>query len=166
MVTWLRTNTIAAGILAVLRIWLGYNWFTHGIDKFQNGFDASGYLKFAISAPVKGPDGNILYGWYVSFLENFALPNAKLFNFVIPWAETLIGLGLILGCLTTAAAFFALVMNFSFFFAGTVSTNPPTMLAAFILLFAGYNAGKFGLDRWVVPAMRKYFPWHKEESKV
>jgi thiosulfate dehydrogenase (quinone) large subunit len=152
----LRENKIAAGILAVIRIWLGYNWMTAGWGKLTGeGFDASGYLNNAVANPVMGPDGAPVYGWYTNFLESFALPNVELFNFIVPLGEFLIGLGLILGCLTTAAMFFGLVMNFSFFLAGTVSHNPTDIFFGFIILFAGYNAGRYGLDRWVVPFLRK-----------
>jgi hypothetical protein len=33
-------------------------------------------------------------------------------------------------------------------------TAPIAVLGA-IILFAGFNAGKFGLDRWVIPFIRK-----------
>jgi len=151
----LRENKIAAGILTVLRIYLGYSWFTAGLHKLTGGFDASGFLKGAIANPVKGPDGVAVFNWYVSFLKGFALPNIDFFNFVVPWGEVLIGLGLILGCLTTTAMFFGLLMNFSFFLAGTVSHNPRDIFLGFIILTAGYNAGKIGLDRWVIPCIRK-----------
>ncbi|MBY0097145.1 DoxX family membrane protein [Mesobacillus maritimus] len=153
----LRENKIAAGILTVIRIWLGYNWMTAGYHKLADGFDASGFLKGAIANPVMGPDGAPVYSWYVQFLESFALPNIELFNFIVPLGEFLVGLGLLLGCLTTAAMFFGLVMNFSFFLAGTVSHNPTDIFFGFILLFAGYNAGRYGLDRWVVPFLSKTF---------
>ncbi|WP_079507318.1 DoxX family protein [Mesobacillus jeotgali] len=152
---WLRENNVAAGLLTFIRIWLGYNWMVAGWHKLTDGFDAAGYLKNAVANPVKGPDGNMVYGWYVSFLENFALPNIELFNFIVPVGEFLVGLGLILGCLTTAAMFFGLVMNFSFFLAGTVSHNPTDIFLGFIILFAGYNAGRYGLDRWVIPFLQK-----------
>ncbi|MFJ5759158.1 DoxX family membrane protein [Neobacillus sp. NPDC093182] len=151
----LRDNKISAAILTMIRLYLGYSWFTAGLGKITGGFDASGYLKNAVANPVKGPDGNMVYGWYVNFLESFALPNIDVFNFIVPWGETLIGLGLMLGCLTTAAMFFGLVMNFSFFLAGTVSHNPTDIFLGFIILAAGFNAGKYGLDRWVVPFIRK-----------
>jgi uncharacterized membrane protein YphA (DoxX/SURF4 family) len=154
-INFLRENKIAAAILTVIRLYLGYAWLTAGFHKIVDGFDASGYLANAVANPVKGPDGSMVYGWYVSFLENFALPNIDLFNFLVPWGEALIGLGLLLGCLTTAAMFFGLVMNFSFFLAGTVSHNPTDIFLGFIILTAGYNAGKIGLDRWVVPFIRK-----------
>jgi thiosulfate dehydrogenase (quinone) large subunit len=151
----LRENTISAALLTIIRLYLGYAWFTAGLHKITGGFDAAGFLKGAIANPVKGPDGSIVYGWYVDFLNTFALPNIELFNFIVPWGELLVGLGLMLGCLTTAAMFFGLVMNFAFFLAGTVSHNPTDIFLGFIILAAGYNAGRFGLDYWVVPFLRK-----------
>jgi thiosulfate dehydrogenase (quinone) large subunit len=106
----------------------------------------------------------MVYSWYVHFLENFALPNIDVFNTIVPWGETLIGLGLMLGCLTTAAMFFGLVMNFSFFLAGTVSHNPTDILMGFIILTAGFNAGKFGLDFWLVPFINKTIGKSKAKS--
>lgn len=151
----LRQNNIVAGILAVVRIYLGYAWFTAGFNKIVNGFDASGFLQNAAANPVVGPDGTVVYPWYTTFLEAFAIPNAELFNFLIPWGEAAVGLGLMLGCLTSAAAFFGLVMNFAFFFAGTVSHNPTNIIMGVFIAFAGYNAGRYGLDRWVIPFIRK-----------
>jgi thiosulfate dehydrogenase (quinone) large subunit len=152
---WLRENTIAAGILTALRLYLGYTWISAGFHKLSGGFDAAGFLQGAVANPVKGPDGSIVYGMYVSFLKEFALPNAHIFNTLIPWGEFLVGLGLILGCVTTTAMFFGLVMNFSFLMAGTVSSNPLDILLGVMVLFGGYNAGKLGLDRWVIPFIKK-----------
>jgi thiosulfate dehydrogenase (quinone) large subunit len=76
-------------------------------------------------------------------------------NFLIPWGEFLVGVGLLLGCLKTAAMFFGLLMNFMFMFAGTVSTNPWMILLGVIILAAGANAGKFGADYYVLPYLRK-----------
>jgi len=152
----LRENKIVSALLAVLRVYLGYAWFSAGLGKIQSGaFDASGFIQGAIANPVKGPDGGVVYGWYVDFLQSVALPNIDLFNVLVPWGELLVGIGLMLGCLTTAATFFGLVMNFAFFFAGTVSHNPTDILFGFILLAAGANAGKYGLDRWVLPHINK-----------
>ncbi|MEH6992870.1 DoxX family protein [Neobacillus drentensis] len=160
----LRENKISAAILTIIRLYLGYAWFTAGFHKLTGGFDASGFLANAVKNPVKGPDGNMVYSWYVHFLENFALPNIDVFNTIVPWGETLIGLGLMLGCLTTVAMFFGLVMNFSFFLAGTVSHNPTDIFLGFIILTAGYNAGKLGLDYWVVPFINKTVGKNKAKS--
>ncbi|MBM7660326.1 thiosulfate dehydrogenase [quinone] large subunit [Bacillus mesophilus] len=155
IVNFIRTHKISAYILTALRLFLGFAWMTTGWRKLTGGgFDATGYLKGAIANPVAGPDG-IVYGWYVAFLENVALPNVAVFNVLVPLGEFLVGLGLILGCFTTAAAFFGVVMNFAFMLAGTVSQNPTDILMGFIIMVAGYNAGRYGLDRWVLPLIKK-----------
>lgn len=161
----LRENNIVAAILTVVRIYLGWAWMTAGWGKITGGFDASGFLKGAVGNPVMGPDGNAVYGGWVSFIESFAVPNVELFNFLIPWGEFLVGLGLILGCLTTAAAFFAMVMNFAFMLSGTVSHNPTDVIMGVFIAAAGYNAGKFGLDRYVMPYLRKLVKKGKSEER-
>ncbi|MHC0037965.1 DoxX family membrane protein [Pseudoneobacillus sp. C159] len=94
------------------------------------------------------------------------IPNADLFNVLIPWGEFLVGLGLILGCLTTAAAFFAVVMNFSFMLSGTVSHNPTDIIMGMLIMVAGYNAGVYGLDRYVVPFFKKRFSKIVKGNKI
>ena len=155
--TFLRENKYVSYLLTILRVYLGWNWMTAGYGKITGGFDASGYLKNAVANPVLDKaTGEPVYGGWVSFLENFALPNIELFNVLVPWGEFLVGLGLILGGLTTAAMFFGLLMNFSFFFSGTVSHNPSDILLGMIILVAGFNAGKIGIDRWIIPFIRKF----------
>jgi thiosulfate dehydrogenase [quinone] large subunit len=46
-------------------------------------------------------------------------------------------------------------MNFLFLFAGTISTNPWLTLLGVIVFLAGANAGKFGLDYYLLPLIRK-----------
>lgn len=154
LVKWLRENTISAVLFVALRIFLGYQWMTAGFHKITGDFDAGGFLKGAVANPVKGPDG-VVYGWWTSFLEGFAIPNSKLFSELVAWGELLVGLGLILGCLTTAAAFFGVVMNFAFMLSGTVSHNPTDIIMGILIMVAGFNAGKYGLDHFVIPFVRK-----------
>ncbi|GAX89405.1 DoxX family membrane protein [Effusibacillus lacus] len=157
MLNWLRTNVYASVVLALLRIYLGWEWMSAGWHKLAGDkpFDASKFLQNAVNKPVlETGTTEALYPNYVAFLKSFALPNVDLFNFLIPWGEFLVGLGLLLGTLTTAAAFFGMVMNFAFMFAGTVSSNPFMALLGFFILAAGFNAGRFGGDYWVVPWMR------------
>jgi thiosulfate dehydrogenase (quinone) large subunit len=157
MNTFLRENRIAAGILTVIRLYLGWAWMTGGWGKITSGgFDAGGFLNGALANPVADKaTGAALYPTYNAFIEGIALPNVGIINFLIPWGEFLVGVGLILGCLTTAAMFFGLMMNFMFMFAGTVSTNPWMVLLGVIILAAGANAGKFGADYYVLPYLRK-----------
>lgn len=159
IIKFLRENVYAAGLLTLIRLYIGWDWMHHGWEKITGGsFDASGFLKNAVANPVlQTGTENKMYPTYVAFLENFAIPNAGIFKILIPWGEFLVGLGLILGCLTTAAAFFGVLMNFMFMFAGTVSSNPWLALIGIIIMVAGANAGKFGADYYVLPYLRKLF---------
>jgi len=143
MVKWLRESQVSSIILTLFRLYLGYTFLTHGFEKISGGFDASGFLQ----GVVKNPG---VESWWASFLGGVAIPNVELFNVLVPWGEFLVGIGLILGCLTTAAAFFGVVMNVSFLFSGVANPNALMALLGIFLLVAGTNAGKIGLDRWVV----------------
>ncbi len=154
MVNWLRNNNIASALLLVVRVYLGYSWITGGWGKITGGgFDASGFLKGAVANSTG--DHPAVQGWWASFLEGFAIPNVGLFNFLVPWGEFLVGLALILGIFTTFAALMGITMNFAFLFSGTTSTNPQMALLAIFILVAGANAGKYGLDYYVLPYIRK-----------
>ena len=97
------------------------------------------------------------------FVENAVLPNAKVFGFIVAYGELLVGLGLILGLLTGIAAFFGGIMNVSFLFAGTLSTNPILFILATWLVLAWNNAGWYGLDRWALPLLGT--PWGRDSLK-
>lgn len=139
-----QNHNIATGILTVLRLWLGYHWLTAGWGKITGGFGSEGYLQN--TASLATGDHPAVAGWWAAFLENFAIPNAALFDVLIPYGEFLVGLGLLVGALTRSAAFFGLVMNMAFLLSGTVSTNPTMLIVSVLILVAGYNAGKLGVD--------------------
>lgn len=151
----LRTNKVAMWFLTVIRVYLGYQWMTAGWHKITGGFDAAGFLNGAIANSAG--DHPAVQGWWAAFLENFALPNVDLFNFLVPYGEFLVGLGLILGTFTTFAALMGLVMNAAFLFSGTVSTNAQMLLLEVLVIVAAANAGKIGLDRFVLPYLRGLF---------
>ena len=165
MVKFLRENIYASYGLLVLRLWLGYDWLTAGWGKLTGDqpFSAAGLIGRAIEKPVTSHD-HVVYPIFTSFLEGVAMPNVGLFSFMVAWGEFLVGLGLILGALTTAAMFFGMFMNFMFMFAGTVSSNPWMVLLSIFILVAGSNAGKWGLDRWILPYIRNYYPSFLKDS--
>ncbi|WP_216831745.1 DoxX family protein [Alkalihalobacterium elongatum] len=152
----LRNHSISAGVLLFLRIYLGWTWLTLGWGKITGNFNAGGYLQGSVANPVLQGEA-MVYPNYVAFLEKFAIPNADVFSSMVAWGEFLVGLGLILGVFTSAAAFFGVMMNFAFMFAGTVSTNPWMLLISMFILAAGANAGRYGGDRWVLPYLRQMF---------
>jgi thiosulfate dehydrogenase [quinone] large subunit len=160
IMNWIRGSKYAAVILTLVRLYVGYQFLKAGWHKLtgDKAFDASGYLKGAIAKPVmESGTQDALYPNLVAFLQHFALPNVKLFNAIVPWGELFIGVGLILGALTTTAVFFGMLMNFTFMLAGTVSSNPWLILLSIFIIAAGANAGKFGVDYYVLPYISQWF---------
>jgi thiosulfate dehydrogenase (quinone) large subunit len=161
-VNWLRESQVATGLLAIIRLYLGYLWFKAVWGKVTGGFDATGFLQGAIEKATG--EHPAVQSWWAAFLEGFALPNVELFNFLVAWGELLVGIALILGVFTTFAALMGAVMNFAFMFSGTTSTNPQMVLLTIFILVAGYNAGKWGLDRYVIPFIRNKRPKNQKTN--
>lgn len=150
-------------IWLIIRLYVGYEWLTAGIEKLrspvwtgnQAGTAISGFVKGALSKTAGDhPD---VQGWYAAFLQNVVLPNSVVWSHLISWGETLVGVALILGLFTGIAAFFGSFMNVNYLLAGTVSTNPVLFILATWLVLAWKTAGWIGLDRWVLPALGT--PW-------
>lgn len=158
----LFNSTRSAWIWLIIRLYVGYTWLTSGWGKLHNpawtgeesGAALTGFLQGALGKEEAGE----VSSWYASFLENIVLPHASVFSYMVAYGEVLVGLGLILGLLTGIAAFFGSIMNVSFLFAGTISSNPIMFILATWLVLAWKVAGWYGLDRWALPLLGT--PWN------
>ncbi|MGJ9458300.1 DoxX family protein [Oceanobacillus sp. CF4.6] len=160
----IRNNKVVAGILTVLRVYIGYTWLMGGIGKVTSGgFDASGFIQGAVANSAG--EGATVQAWWGTFLNTVAVPNAGLFSFMVMWGEVLVGAALILGVFTNFAALMGITMNFAFLFSGTVSTNAQMVVITVFLIVAGFNAGRYGLDRWVLPILKDHTPIIKDKVK-
>lgn len=146
-------------VWTLLRVWLGWQWLHAGWGKITNpagvwvgekaGVAITGFLKGSL-AKTQGDHPDVA-GWYASFINSFALPNAELLSYMVAYGEVLVGIALILGLLTGIAAFFGAVMNANFLFAGTISVNPLLLISAVAIMLAWRVAGQWGLDRFLLP---------------
>ncbi len=145
-----------APVWLIVRVYLGALWLLAGWGKLtdpawlgsERGAAVTGFAQGAM-AQTAGEHPQVT-GWYAGFLENFVVPNAALFSFLVVFGEILIGLALILGLFTGIAAFFGGFMNASFIFAGTAGANPLMFILAIFLALAWRVAGYWGLDRWAL----------------
>lgn len=167
----------------VLRVALGIFWFLSGYGKLTDptgvwvgakagtairgfwlqsaglagGADAATGASPAAGAAAGGPVSP--FGWYRAFLRFMLEGHHEVwFSYMLVAGELLIGIGLIFGALTTISALMAAFMNLNFMLAGAVSTNPILYTGALLLAFAGYNAGYYGLDRFIIPLIQKWPP--------
>lgn len=158
-------------VWTVIRVYVGWEWFSAGLDKVfgassaawvgpKAGIAVKGFLEGAL-AKTGGQHPDV-QGWYGSFIQNIALPNATVFGYAVAWGELLIGLGLILGCLTSLALLAAILLNMSYLLAGTVSTNPVMLFWEGVLLWAGAAAYYWGVDRVFLPRWKK---WRLEKGE-
>jgi len=153
----LRRAKDAAPLFLGFRLFLGYEWFEAGLHKlqdpkwFQTGEALRAYWTRAAAIPEAPARPPIGYPLYRSFIQ-FMLDNGwdSWFNYAIIFGELLIGIGLIVGGFTAIAAFFGILMNFTFLYAGSVSSNP-TFIVLGVLIIVGWRvAGWWGLDRYLL----------------
>jgi thiosulfate dehydrogenase [quinone] large subunit len=163
---WLYRSKAASVLWLVARLWLGYSWLNAGYQKlwgsekavFWNGGGA-GVKGFATAGVVgsKAGKGGASYGWFASFLHGFVIPNASWIAKVVTISELLIGVLLILGLFTGAAAVGGLALNVIYMFSGSSGVNPAYAIVAVFLILAWRNAGYLGLDRLALPMIRNRF---------
>jgi thiosulfate dehydrogenase [quinone] large subunit len=157
---WLYRSRVASVLWLVARLWLGYGWLNAGYQKlwgsekavFWNGGGAGvkGFATAGVTGSTSGK-GGASYGWWAAFLHDFVIPNASWIAKLVTLSELAIGVLLILGLFTGAAAVAGLSLNLIYLFTGSAGVNPAYAIVAVFLILAWRNAGYLGLDRFVLP---------------
>jgi len=156
-------NPRFAWIWLILRLYAGYEWISAGVEKLQSpawvgsqaGTAMTGFVKGALSQASGAHPA--VQAWYASFLSGAVLPHVVAWSYLISIAETLVGIGLVLGIFAGITAFFGSIMNMNYLLAGAVSTNPILFAIETFLVLAWKIAGWWGLDRWILPLLGT--PW-------
>ena len=153
----LFNNTRLAWIWLIVRLYVGYEWISAGLEKLQSpawmqgGAALKGYWTTAIAVPAAPARPAITYAWYRDFLQ-FLLNHQTYvwFGKLVSVGEFLVGIALVLGIFVGFAAFFGGLMNFNYMLAGSASTNPVLFVLAILLMLAWKTAGYWGLDHFVL----------------
>ncbi len=163
-------DTRLAWLWLPLRIWLGWEWFGHGLEKFENpkwmetGEALMAFWQRAIVIPETGRPP-VAYDWYRGFLEMLLQGgHYTWFAKLVVFGEMAIGIALILGAFTGIAAFFGVFMNWHFVMAGAASTNAMLMAVGLLLILAWKTAGWIGLDHYLLPIVGT--PWQRGEYAI
>jgi thiosulfate dehydrogenase [quinone] large subunit len=161
----LKDSFLIKIICTCLRIYIGWEWLSRGIDKnfgtdsinwvgSQAGTHVTAFMQGALQKSV-GPHPDVQW-LYVDFAKYIALPHATIFSFLTAWGELTVGIALILGCFTTVALLGALFLNFNYLFAGTVSINPLLILIETTFIWIGPSVYHFGVDHLLLPRLKQY----------
>jgi thiosulfate dehydrogenase (quinone) large subunit len=170
---WLFRSKAAAMVWLVARLWLGYEWLNAGYQKLWGseklafwsggGAGVKGFAGAGVAGSATGK-GGASYGWWAAFLHNFVIPNASWIAKLVTLSELAIGVLLIVGLFTGAAAFAGLGLNVIYMFSGSAGVNPAFAVVSVFLVLAWRNAGYFGLDRFALPKVRELLQHQGRET--
>ncbi len=168
-VRFLRYGRDAAPLYLGIRLFLAWEWIESGLHKVndpawvQTGAALQAYWERAVALPAPPARPPITYPAYRAFIQ-YMLDNGwyTWFADLVAWGEVLIGLGFLFGGLIGFAAFFALLMNFAFLFAGTTSSNPMLIMLEVVILLGWRVAGWWGVDRLLLPRIGT--PWARHRT--
>ncbi len=165
------SSTLMAPVWLLLRLYLGWTWLSSGLEKLGDakwvGAQAGKAVTDFLQGALKKTGGEMpdVPGWYARLISDVALPHAGLFSYLVTFGELAVGVALILGLLTGVAAFFGLLMNFAYLFAGTLSSNPLLVFLGILIILAWRAAGWWGLDRVLLPRLWGWGPVQVGETR-
>jgi len=150
----------ATAVLALLRIFSSYSWFSGAFGgkdaKFAPDFLSGAGLTQRINAPAPMGFAHTAANHTVaSFLTGTVVPHASLFAWLIALGELGVGVSLLLGLFTRLGGFFAIVQAATYMLvaggggADTIGHNYMLILAGFVALLAA-SGRTFGLDQLLV----------------
>jgi uncharacterized membrane protein YphA (DoxX/SURF4 family) len=148
--------------LAVLRIAIGA-WFAKALFTKMSLTLLWGFLPVPTAStrwihvlPIllaKYADGNPVE-FFKAFLLNTVIPHSQLFAQLTAFGEAAVGLGLVLGCLTTLSSAVGLFLVLNYFLAvqwqGSAQQGFHYVLAVSLVVILATHAGRrWGVDGWV-----------------
>jgi thiosulfate dehydrogenase (quinone) large subunit len=160
---WLFRSRQASVLWLLVRLWLGWQWFSAGWDKltgagYNNWFTHAAGLQGFIAAANTSYDNRakafghpeVNYAWYLHILNSMDV-HAQVFSQVVTISELAVGIGLLLGCLTGLAAAGGVALNIMYITGGSAGPNGLFILAGVLLILAWRVAGYLGVDFFLLP---------------
>jgi thiosulfate dehydrogenase [quinone] large subunit len=155
----LSRATLAAPLWLGIRLFLAYDWANAGFHKltdpkwFVTGESLMSSWTRSVTPAASGA-APASYEFYRNFLQLLLDAHAYTwFSKVIIFGELAVGLGLLFGAFTGFAAAGGILMNTSFMFAGSLSSNPLLLLLEILIVWAWRAAGWMGVDRVLLPRL-------------
>ena len=139
--------------IAILRIYLGYVYFSNSLDRMEGAFLEQPRLAATIMESIPNREVPV---WYRDLLENIVVPNWQIFAYTLVYIEFIIGISFLLGFLVRPIALLGIFLAANAIFVVESSLIPmqQAYLALFIVLF-WIGAGRcFGLDYYFYKRQR------------
>jgi thiosulfate dehydrogenase [quinone] large subunit len=135
------------------------SWYT----QHAGTLEVKGILQGAIAqsqASAQNPFPAVPH-WFAYLADHVLIPHAQLISYLVVTGELLVGIGLILGLFLRLSAFFGVILNSLFMFAGALGVGlNPEMLILGLLVLTGPAAAVYALsfDRYLLHRVRGFLP--------
>jgi thiosulfate dehydrogenase [quinone] large subunit len=158
----------SVGFLAA-RLYVGWEFLYAGSDKLTQSWytqhagmlEVKGILQGAIAqsqASAQNPFPAVPH-WFAYLADHVFIPHAQLISYLVVTGELLVGIGMILGLFLRLSAFFGVMLNALFMFAGALGVGlNPEMVILGLLVLTGPTAAVYAVscDRYLVPKVRRF----------
>jgi thiosulfate dehydrogenase [quinone] large subunit len=137
-------------LIVLMRVLFGVGWLLAGVTKIteklwfkEPGIFLKGYL-------IHSLQNSNTPTFYKMFIENIALEQLMVLNYVIPIVQILLGIFLIVGLLTIPSILVCLFMHINFILSGNMNLISLILYtSAFSLLIFRSNIYHFSLDNYL-----------------
>ncbi|MHB0874499.1 MAG: DoxX family protein [Anaerolineae bacterium] len=170
-----RSATLTGIVWLIARLLLAYEWIPSGWEKLfgpgssawvgaEAGTAVTGFLNRALTLATG--EHPAVSQWYAWAIQNLLLPNATVFSYLVAVGEVLVGIAILFGMFTRFATSMALIMNMSFFYAGTVSSLPYVLPLEIAIVLIGVYAGYIGIDGMVLARFSNWFKSPADDERA
>ncbi|SEB79769.1 hypothetical protein [Paenibacillus sp. GP183] len=156
-------------LVTLMRLMFGMGWFMAGLTKITGkageiswfrypGQFLVNYFENALIKPTV-PD------WYKLFIHGFALHHILIFNYIIPLAEIVVGLFMIMGFIMIPTIIACLFMHINFILSGNMNLISLTLYtSSFGILLHIDQSFVFSIDRYLKWDLR-FLPTYNKRKK-
>ncbi|WP_227936931.1 DoxX family membrane protein [Alkalihalobacillus deserti] len=147
--TFVKNIRLFPALIVLMRFLFGIGWLLAGVTKLteKSWFKEPGlFLREYLMASLQNSNVPI---FYKIFVENVVLEHVMIFNYVIPIAQIILGLFLIVGLFTIPSILICLFMHINFILSGNMNVISLILYTnAFSLIIFRKSIYYFSLDKY------------------
>nr|WP_263327031.1 DoxX family membrane protein [Neobacillus sp. Marseille-Q6967] len=136
-------------LIVLMRVLFGVGWLLAGVTKITDKLWFSEPGLFLKDYLINSLQKSNVPPFYKVFLENIALEHVMVLNYVIPIAQIILGIFLIVGLFTIPSILSCLFMHINFILSGNINLISLILYtSAFSLIIFRSNIHYFSLDKY------------------
>lgn len=158
-----KKRWLFSSLLVLMRVLFGVGWLLAGVTKITEKLwykEPGVFLHDYLTSTLKNPNVPL---FYKGFIENVALEYLMTLNYVIPIAQIILGVFMIMGFLTIPSILICLFMHINFILSGNMNVISLVLYtSAFTLIIFRTNTYYFSFDKYF--NLKNQFATNKHKS--